>query len=100
MEARARARAGSGSRVQGAGSTHPRLEYLGGDAGDRVRIALRTLTRADREILRLAYGDGVRPHEIAKRLDEPVESIRDRKSRAVARLRQAYRGPAAAHGFD
>jgi len=57
----------------------------------RVRAALGLLVRGDREILRLVYYEGLRPVDVAARLDEPVTRIRKRKSRALARLRQAMR---------
>lgn len=56
----------------------------------RVRAALRHLSLTDRELLRLAYYDGLKSREIAERLGEPGDRIRKRKSRAVARLRAAY----------
>ena len=58
----------------------------------RVRDALSRLSDADRELLRLCYFDGLGPGEIAARLGEPADRVRKRKSRALERLRQAFRG--------
>jgi RNA polymerase sigma-70 factor (ECF subfamily) len=58
----------------------------------RVRDALSHLSAADRELLRLCYFEGFSPGEIAGRLGEPADRIRKRKSRALERLRQAFRG--------
>jgi RNA polymerase sigma factor (sigma-70 family) len=56
----------------------------------RVRAALAQLAPADRELLRLCYDEGLTPSEIARRLDEPADRVRKRKSRALERLRQAF----------
>lgn len=57
----------------------------------RVRRALSRLSERDREILRLAFWDDLNSAEIASRLDEPPARIRKRKSRAVERLREAFK---------
>ena len=69
---------------------------------ERVRAALRQLSPDDRELLRLCYFDGLTPAELAARLGEPAERIRKRKSRALERLRTAFRGgdPAGGHGSE
>ena len=66
---------------------------------ERVQAALRQLSPADHELLRLCYFDGLTPTEVAARLGEPAERIRKRKSRALERLRTAFRGgdPAGGH---
>jgi len=58
----------------------------------RVRDALSRLSAPDRELLQLCYFEGLTPSEIAQRLGEPAERVRKRKSRALERLRQAFRG--------
>lgn len=58
----------------------------------RVRTALAALPQDDRELLRLCYFEGLTPGEIAGRLGEPAERVRKRKSRALERLRRAFRG--------
>jgi len=58
----------------------------------RVRDALSHLSAPDRELLRLCYFEGLSPGEIAERLGEPADRVRKRKSRALERLRQAFRG--------
>jgi RNA polymerase sigma-70 factor, ECF subfamily len=58
----------------------------------RVRDALARLPASDRELLHLCYFEGHTPGEIARRLEEPAERVRKRKSRALERLRQALRG--------
>jgi RNA polymerase sigma factor (sigma-70 family) len=58
----------------------------------RVRAALALLPAPDRELLRLCYFEGLTPGEIAARLGEPAGRVRKRKSRALERLRLAFRG--------
>jgi RNA polymerase sigma-70 factor, ECF subfamily len=67
------------------------------DAGERARVhqALGLLTPEDRDLLRLAYFEGLSPTEIAKRVGAPPERIRQRKLRALARLRIAFEAPTA-----
>jgi RNA polymerase sigma-70 factor (ECF subfamily) len=60
----------------------------------RVHAALHELSAADRELLRLCYVEGLAPAELAVRLGEPAERVRKRKSRAMARLREVFRGDA------
>ncbi len=57
------------------------------DEVERVRRALRRLSRSDRELLRRCYEVGERTVDIAEELGEPPERLRKRKSRALARLR-------------
>lgn len=57
-----------------------------------VRAALASLTPSDRELITLCYFDGLSPTEIAKRLAAPPERIRQRKLRALQRLRAAFDG--------
>lgn len=56
--------------------------------------ALASLGAADRELIALCYFDDLSPTEIAKRLDVPPERIRQRKLRALQRLRAAFDGVA------
>lgn len=58
----------------------------------RVRDALSHLSASDRDLLRLCYFEGLTPGEIAERLGEPADRVRKRKSRALERLRHAFRG--------
>jgi RNA polymerase sigma-70 factor, ECF subfamily len=62
------------------------------DERARVRTVLAGLPAADRELLRLCYFEGLTPGEIAGHLGEPAERVRKRKSRALERLRRAFRG--------
>jgi RNA polymerase sigma factor (sigma-70 family) len=57
---------------------------------ERVREALLQLSAADRYILQLSFFDGLQPDEIAKRTKEPAANVRQRKSRALERLRRAF----------
>lgn len=56
----------------------------------RVRDALGALTDGDRELLTLCYFQDLPPTEIATRLGVPPERIRQRKLRALQRLRAAF----------
>ncbi len=55
---------------------------------ERVRRALKRLSRDDRELLRRCFEGGERIVDIARELDEPQERLRKRKSRALARLKE------------
>jgi RNA polymerase sigma-70 factor (ECF subfamily) len=57
----------------------------------QVRTALASLPEADRRLLRLCFFDGLTPAQVAARLGEPPDRIRKRKSRALERLRAAFR---------
>lgn len=56
----------------------------------RVRAALAGLGDADRELLTLCYLHDLTPTEVARRLEAPPERIRQRKLRALQRLRAAF----------
>lgn len=59
---------------------------------DRVRQAISDLSVDDREIVRLCYFEELTPTQIAERLHVPPERIRQRKLRALERLRRAFDG--------
>jgi RNA polymerase sigma-70 factor (ECF subfamily) len=64
------------------------------DASERsreVRAALDKLSDEQRHVLRLAYFEGLTQVEIAKKLDEPLGTIKARAHRAMARLRDILR---------
>jgi len=56
----------------------------------RVVRALRELSPASRECLRLSFYEGLKPAEVAARLGEPGPRIRKRRSRALQSLREAF----------
>jgi RNA polymerase sigma-70 factor (ECF subfamily) len=58
---------------------------------EHVRRALQRLLPSDRYILHLSFFEGLTPSEIAHRVGEPASRIRKRKSRALRRLREAFR---------
>lgn len=60
----------------------------------RVRAALALLPPADRELLRLSYYEGLSSAEIAAREGAPPERVRQRKLRALERLRHAFHAAA------
>jgi RNA polymerase sigma factor (sigma-70 family) len=68
------------------------------EAGEqtRVRQALEHLTPEDRDLLRLSFVEGLASSEIAKRTGAPPERIRQRRHRALARLREAFDATSAA----
>ncbi len=80
----------------------PDLEPQGGardaseeaDASERsrhVRAALSKLNDEQRNVLRLAYFEGLTQSEIAAQLHEPLGTIKARAHRALARLRDILR---------
>lgn len=60
------------------------------EENERVRSALGALAPADRELITLCYFHSLSPSEVARRLGVPAERIRQRKLRALQRLRTAY----------
>ena len=66
----------------------------------RVCAALGSLSATDRALLRDCYVEGLSPTEIAARSREPAERVRKRKSRALDRLRAAFRGSDATRHAD
>lgn len=54
--------------------------------------AWRQLSSDDRDVLRLSFVEAMEPGEIARRLGEPAERVRKRKSRALSRLREKFFG--------
>ena len=64
------------------------------EARRQVRSALATLSRAEREVLDLAYWGGLTQSEIATALGIPPGTVKSRTFSAMARLREALRrGP-------
>jgi RNA polymerase sigma-70 factor (ECF subfamily) len=63
-------------------------------AGERLRVrdALAQLSADDRELMRLSYFEGLTPTEIAQQLGVPADRVRQRKLRALLRLRAAFDG--------
>ena len=57
-----------------------------------VRLALEELSEDDRNLLRLCYFEGLTPTEVAGRMSMPPDRIRQRKLRALQRLRVAFDG--------
>jgi RNA polymerase sigma factor (sigma-70 family) len=55
----------------------------------QVQAALATLSRAEREVLDLAYWGGLTQSEIAIALDIPCGTVKSRTFGALARLREA-----------
>jgi len=90
---RARARTttvDSGVEEIPSGGSDPLAALLSSEEKTRVQSAMARIPPADREILHLAFFDGLRSREIAARLGEPGERVRKRKQRALERLRQAF----------
>jgi len=91
---RARARVGA---VWEPGSKS--VEPVGGAEGGgaqavrrrRVRAALEALAGDERQVLELAFWQGLSPREIAARTGAPLETVQARTLLALRRLRQALR---------
>lgn len=90
---RARGRAAGGAeRIENLphAGPDPLLALVSREEKRRVREALARVPEADREILRLAFYEGLPSRDIAERLGEPGDRVRKRKQRAIERLRRAF----------
>jgi RNA polymerase sigma-70 factor (ECF subfamily) len=65
--------------------------YEKSDRARHVRAALGQLSGEQREVLQLAYFEGLTQVEIAEKLEEPLGTIKARAFRGMARLREALR---------
>lgn len=70
-----------------AGDTDVPAEALASFERGRIMVALDRLTPAQREVLTLAYFDGLTQPELATRLGEPLGTIKSRTHAALGRLR-------------
>jgi RNA polymerase sigma-70 factor, ECF subfamily len=70
-----------------AGDDHVARAALDGDQRRRIDAALDRLSTAQREVLVLAYFDGLTQTELSDRLGEPLGTIKSRTHAALARLR-------------
>jgi RNA polymerase sigma-70 factor (ECF subfamily) len=61
---------------------------MAAEAGTAVRGALEALTPAEREAVELSYFEGLSAHEISRRLQLPLGTVRGRVRRALRRLRR------------
>jgi RNA polymerase sigma-70 factor (ECF subfamily) len=61
------------------------------ERGRQVRSALGELSEEQRQVLRMAFFEGLTQAEIAEKLEEPLGTIKARAHRGMARLRSALR---------
>jgi RNA polymerase sigma-70 factor, ECF subfamily len=58
------------------------------ERADSIRQALDTLNPTEREVLEIAYYEGLSQSEIAQRLDIPLGTVKTRSRQALRKLRQ------------
>jgi RNA polymerase sigma-70 factor (ECF subfamily) len=76
-------------RRQGVDNSDPAVLLERNWTGAIVRTALSDLAGHEREVVSLAYREGLTQHEIAERLGLPLGTVKSRTRRALAHLRQA-----------
>jgi RNA polymerase sigma-70 factor, ECF subfamily len=76
-------------RRSGADESDPAVVMERTWSGAVVRTALSDLPSHEREVVFLAYRDGLSQHEIATELGLPLGTVKSRTRRALAHLRQA-----------
>ncbi len=59
-----------------------------GERGERTRQALKTLSDKERQVIHIAYYEGLSQSEIAQRLGIPVGTVKSRSRQALRKLRQ------------
>ncbi|MEN9222277.1 MAG: sigma-70 family RNA polymerase sigma factor [Thermostichus sp. BF3_bins_97] len=73
----------------GSSSGDPSLEQLSQtERVEEVQTALAELSESQRQILKMAYYEGMSQSEIAKQLDLPLGTVKARARRGLLRLRQ------------
>ncbi|MEM9904038.1 MAG: sigma-70 family RNA polymerase sigma factor [Cyanobacteria bacterium P01_D01_bin.44] len=60
-----------------------------GEAAQKVRNALSALSQAEREVLEIAYYEGLSQSEIANRLSLPLGTVKTRSRQGLKKLRRA-----------
>ncbi|MCJ2541994.1 sigma-70 family RNA polymerase sigma factor [Thermostichus vulcanus] len=85
-------------QAQGSSSGDPSFEHLSQtEQVEEVQTALAELSDSQRQILKMAYYEGMSQSEIAKQLDLPLGTVKARARRGLLRLRQLLdpkgRGP-------
>jgi RNA polymerase sigma-70 factor, ECF subfamily len=63
-------------------------EVVASEQSDQVRHALTALSEGEREILEIAYYEGLSQSEIAKRLNLPLGTVKTRSRQGLLKLRQ------------
>jgi RNA polymerase sigma-70 factor (ECF subfamily) len=86
------------AEVLAAGSPEglPEATVVDGETATELARLVEELPHAEREVLVLAYRDGLSQSEIADRLGWPLGTVKTRTRRALARLRTAVEGEVAA----
>lgn len=80
--------------LQGNPAADPALEQLAqAEQVAEVQTALAELSESQRQVLKMAYYEGMSQTEIAKQLDLPLGTVKARARRALLRLRELLGGP-------
>ena len=75
----------------GSATTSSAQNYEFSERARQVRSAMEQLDENQRQVLRLAFFEGLTQVEISQKLEEPLGTIKARASRGMARLRTALR---------
>ena len=59
------------------------------ERGERTRQALANLSDKERQVIEIAYYEGLSQSEIAQRLNIPLGTVKSRSRQALRKLRQA-----------
>jgi RNA polymerase sigma-70 factor (ECF subfamily) len=80
--------------LQGNPAADPALEQLAqAERVAEVQTALAELSESQRQVLKMAYYEGMSQTEIAKQLDLPLGTVKARARRGLLRLRELLGGP-------
>jgi RNA polymerase sigma-70 factor (ECF subfamily) len=80
--------------LQGNPAADPTLEQLAqAERVAEVQTALAELSESQRQVLKMAYYEGMSQTEIAKQLDLPLGTVKARARRGLLRLRELLGGP-------